>query len=223
MAYCVVAAVMCIIDLHLALSFDLYFSSNLRHVSEDVGSISIDIASRARREREAFLRFRNNAASHATPGVDYLFQSVSESAPVFNFTISPGAIQSFEMVIVDDNIDEQKETVHFEIGVYVFGRQSHIDEGRVYIEDNDGLYFELMETGITVNEDVCTVELCVHYSQGENMPSTATAGVATLHRNSDDFVFDSNGVPFTLSTGDSVCLDMGVTDNNDNYKHDKAF
>ena len=38
-----------------------------------------------------------------------------------------------------------------------------------------GLRFELLQTGITVDEDVGTVELCVIYHGGDNVPPTIDA------------------------------------------------
>ena len=61
------------------------------------------------------------------------------SLPVFNFTIPPGARQSFEMSVIDDHIaEDHKEAVYFEIGVYSLGQQNVLSDARIYIEDNDG-------------------------------------------------------------------------------------
>ena len=58
---------------------------------------------------------------------------------MFNFTIPPGARQSFEMSVIDDHIaEDHKEAVYFEIGVYSSGQQHILSDARIYIEDNDG-------------------------------------------------------------------------------------
>ena len=38
--------------------------------------------------------------------MDYEFQTINETANIFNFTISPGTTRSFEVVIVGDSIAE---------------------------------------------------------------------------------------------------------------------
>ena len=61
------------------------------------------------------------------------------SLPVFNFTIPQGGRQSFQMVVIDDRIvEDHKEAVYFEIGVYSSGQQTIMSDARIYIEDNDG-------------------------------------------------------------------------------------
>ena len=61
------------------------------------------------------------------------------SLPVFNFTIPQGGRLSFQMVVVDDRIvEDHKEAVYFEIGVYSSGQKTVMSDARIYIEDNDG-------------------------------------------------------------------------------------
>ena len=40
-----------------------------------------------------------------------------------------------------------------------------------------GFYFELPQTGITVDEDVGIVELCVNYSEADNLPLNVSATI----------------------------------------------
>ena len=61
------------------------------------------------------------------------------SLPVFNFTIPQGGRQSFQIVVIDDRIvEDHKEAVYFEIGVYSSGQQTVMSDAKIYIEDNDG-------------------------------------------------------------------------------------
>ena len=99
-----------------------------------------------------------------------------------------------------------------------------------------GLHFELLETGITVEEDVGTVELCVTYG-GDNVPQVIDARFQDRHYGinlciithqinlvylGDDIIFSGANSMFTLATGDRRCFNVTIVDD-DEIEYDKSF
>ena len=125
-------------------------------VSEDVGSVFINISSRGTVERKAYLQFLTESYNRvnvislslslycsggyglAIPGTDYEFSTINETSNIFNFTISPGTTMSFKIVIIDDSIAEFRDEYLF-YDLYVYGLTGIDNIGQsIIIEDNDG-------------------------------------------------------------------------------------
>ena len=75
---------------------------------------------------------------------DFVIENIYLTAHfnVFNFTISAGAIRSFNLTIIDDSIAEYSiELIHVHLGVYERngGRDYH-DDYFILLEDNDGKF-----------------------------------------------------------------------------------
>jgi hypothetical protein len=183
-----------------------------RRIYEDVGTVIIGIASRARTEKKAYFSF---PYAGAFPGMDYQFQNLTGSSRVFNFTISAGATMSFSMTIIDDSIAEGRndERIYIDIGVYDDGEVGNCNRDYIYIEDNDGLRFEFSQTGYTVDEDVGTVEFCVTYT-GDNLPPAIDAVFDYFYQynyyNDDDILFEAQ--EFRLAVRGRICFEVTVID-----------
>ena len=61
------------------------------------------------------------------------------SSPIFYFTISPGATNSFDMTIIDDITRNSEELIAFNIGVYVSEGRDHCGHFHVFITDDSGI------------------------------------------------------------------------------------
>ena len=78
--------------------------------------------------------------------MDFLFQNLTGSMNVFNFTILSGATRTFDLTIVDDSRAEFQgyyydERVYYSLAIYnSSGRQIYCDGDSFYIEDNDGRF-----------------------------------------------------------------------------------